>query len=156
MNTINFTSCFLRILRLIICLVCVFRCASISCTDHRHLPKLDWRIETGDSCLTALSPSVLYSIHGNDMSGQSGHPSQSISVTHWLIETGYELQFIFDSSLMTNVLVYSVFFSNCKMYLFKMAKCFCSKLQNVLVSSCKICLSKSFWYLCKLVYDQFY
>ena len=60
----------------------LFRCASISCTDHRDslthsltdIPKL----EIGHfSCLTALSPSVLYSTHVNIMSGQSGHSDQT-------------------------------------------------------------------------------
>ena len=32
------------------------------------------KLEIGhSSCLTVLSPSVLYSVHGNDMSGQYGH-----------------------------------------------------------------------------------
>ena len=60
----------------------IFRCASISCTDHRDslthwltdIPKL----EIGHfSCLTALSPSVLYSTHVNIVSGQSGHSDQT-------------------------------------------------------------------------------
>ena len=62
----------------------------------------------------------------------------------------------------------NVFVPSGKMYLFQIAKCICSKLQNVFVSSCKLCLNCKFsvfssvhsilyiWYLSKLVNDQFY
>ena len=101
----------------------LFRCASISCTDHRnslpHGPKLEIGLF---SCLTALSPSVLYSIHGNDTSGQSSHPDR----------TGPD-QTRPGSKPDQSLKLQKVFVSNYKIYLSQTAKCICLKLQNVFV-----------------------
>ena len=59
--------------------------------------------------------------------------------------TGYSKSIISNLAIgliLTNAFVYSVFLSNCKMYLFQIAKCICSKLQNILVSSLKILCPK--------------
>ena len=109
----------------------IFRCASISCTDHRnsltHGPKLEIGLF---SCLTALSPSVLYSIHGNDTSGQSSHPD-------WTGPDQTRPGSKPDQSLKLQksicLKLQNIFVSNCKMYLSQTAKCICLKLQNVFV-----------------------
>ena len=52
------------------CRINLFRCASISCSDDRD-SLIDSRTETGDWPLPMFYSSVLYSIHGNDMSDRS-------------------------------------------------------------------------------------
>ena len=153
----------------------IFRCASISCTDHR-----DWltdgpKLEIGhSSCLTALSPSVLYSIHGNDMSGQYGHWSWSVwSPDQTKIDecTFLKLRNIFspivkcscpklqnvfvlncemylsDIAKCIGLLLTNVFVQKGEMYLFQIVKCTRLKLQFFFVKHCKVVLHwLSFWY----------
>ena len=131
-----------------------FRCASISCTDHRnsltHGPKLEIGLF---SCLTALSPSVLYSIHGNDTSGQSSHPDrtgpdqtrpgskpdQSLKLQKVFV-SNYKI-YLSQTAKCICLKLQNVFVSNCKMYLCQIAKCICLKFQNVFVSNCKMYIS---------------
>ena len=124
-----------------------FRCASISCTDHRDSlthwltdsSKLDMS-HSSYSYLTALSPSILYNIQ---LRPDQTRPDQTLSqITKCFSQIVKCICLI-----LTNEFVLywqNVFVPSGKMYLFQVAKCICSKLQNVFVSSCKLCLNCKF------------